>query len=383
MPWKEIGVLDKRVQFIAEVLDGEESMSTICETFEISRKTGYKWWMRYLQGGARALEDMSRRPHYHPKTTSQRTTEMILDLRRKHPTWGARKLKVRLKKLHPKTEWPAASTISKILNSSGLTAKRTKKRVTRFSEPLADVKRPNQVWCMDFKGTFDCGNSERCDTFTVTDAYSRFILYCQAVPNLNHEEVDKICDALMAEYGVPERIRTDNGTPFCSMSGFGVSRLSLKWAQLGIVHERIAPGRPTQNGRHERMHRTLKEDAATPPAKSLSAQKKRYEEFIKVFNYERPHEALGMKTPASVYSSRRKRTRRAEPKISYGKDYIVRGVRRNGTIRWKNREIFITEVLRGKNLGLRQTESQQVEVYFGRLHLGTIDDSLRFITKAS
>lgn len=159
-----------------------------------------------------------------------------------------------------------------MLRRAGLTTKQTRKRVVRFASPLIEVTRPSQVWCMDFKGCFKCHNGERCDTFTVTDAYSRFVLYCQAIANVNHEEVDKICDALMALYGVPERIRTDDGTPFSSISGLGISRLSIKWMQVGIIHERIDPGRPTQNGRHERLHRTLKEDAATPPPRALKSK---------------------------------------------------------------------------------------------------------------
>lgn len=182
MPWKENRVLDNRVQFIADMLDGEESMSAICENFEISRKTGYKWWMRYLAGGFEALENRSTRPQYHPHTSKQSTVGKVLELRAKHPTCGARKLRVRLRILHPKTKWPAASTISEILRRAGLTTKKTRKRVERCSSPLVEVKRSNQVWCMDFKGTFDCGNGERCDTFTVTDAYSRFIFVLPSDP---------------------------------------------------------------------------------------------------------------------------------------------------------------------------------------------------------
>jgi hypothetical protein len=198
---------------------------------------------------------------------------------------------------------------------------------------------------------------------------------------VNHEEVDKISDALMAQYGVPERIRTDNGTPFSSISGLGISRLSIKWMQLGIIHERIDPGRPTQNGRHERLHRTLKEDAATPPAKSLKIQRQRHLEFTRVFNHERPHQALDMNMPASLYSASNKRFLPVEPDLPYDSMYAVRAVRGNGTIRWKNHEIFITEVLRGQKLGLLQSDQGHVDVYFGTFHLGGFDQSLRFVAK--
>lgn len=237
---------------------------------------------------------------------------------------------------------------------------------------------------MDFKGSFDCSNGERCDTFTVTDAFSRYVLHCQAIDSLSHDEVDRICDELMKKFGMPERIRTDNGTPFSSISGLGISKLSIKWMRLGITHERIEPGKPTQNGRHERLHRTLKEDTATPPARSLSLQRERFEHFARSFNSERPHQALGMLTPASVYSPSERLYPEALDLITYDKRHIVRPVRRNGTIRWKSKEIFITEVLRRQAVGLIPNTSRAFDVYFGTLHLGTIDgDKAKFIPKST
>ncbi len=374
MPWNESRVSEERLKFIAEVLRAEETMTNLCRSFGISRKTGYKWQERYHAGGPPALVDVSRRPHINPNATPTEIRDRILALRTEHPTWGARKLRARLQCIHPEQHWPAASTIHQIVKRAGLTRTSQRRRVVRFTQPLVEVARPNQVWCMDFKGSFDCSNGERCDTFTVTDAFSRFVLHCQVINSLSHSEVDKLCDELMKKYGMPERIRTDNGTPFSSISGLGISKLSIKWMQLGITHERIEPGKPTQNGRHERLHRTLKEDAATPPAHSLSLQRQRFEHFTKSFNSERPHQALGMRTPASVYSPSERPYPAAQDLITYDNRHIVRPVRRNGTIRWKSKEIFITEVLRRQTIGLLPNLNSAFDVYFGTLHLGTIDE---------
>jgi hypothetical protein len=225
---------------------------------------------------------------------------------------------------------------------------------------------------MDFKGSFECGNGERCDTFTVTDAFSRFVLHCQAIENLGHEEVDRICDVLMKKYGVPERIRTDNGTPFSSISGLGISKLSVKWMRLGIMHERIERGKP-QNGRHERLHRTLKEDTASPPAPSLAEQRERFIAFQHCFNEQRLHQSLLMQTPASIYGKSMRVLRDSLDEIRYDNRHIVRPVRKNGTIRWRGKEVFITEVLRRERIGLLPMPAGAFQVYFGQLHLGILD----------
>ena len=226
---------------------------------------------------------------------------------------------------------------------------------------------------MDFKGSFECGNGERCDTFTVTDAFSRFVLYCQAIDNLNHQELDRVCDELMKEYGLRERIRTDNGTPFSSISGLGISKLSVKWMRLGIMHERIEPGKPTQNGKHERMHRTLKEDTTSPPAQTLAMQRERFIAFQYCFNEQRPHQALRMQTPVSFYSPSARPSPESLSEIRYDERHIVRPVRKNGTIRWKSKEVLITEVLRRERIGLLRTSTDAFQVYFGGLHLGMLD----------
>jgi len=262
-----------------------------------------------------------------------------------------------------------------------LHTKKRKRKVTPGISPLGEITAPNQLWCMDFKGFFRCGNRERCDPFTITDAYSRYLIRCQAVPKLDFEHVDAICDAAMREYGLPERIRTDNGTPFATTSVRGLSRLSIKWMRLGITHERIEPGEPQPNGRHERMHRTLKRDTATPPAFSLREQQDRFDPFQRCFNEERPQEALAFATPASVSVASTRRYPTSIPEPSYEDSFAVRRVRNVGHIKWQGGLIFISEMLCHELVGLRSIEEGRYEVYFGPVLLGELDMELRTFTR--
>jgi Integrase core domain len=253
--------------------------------------------------------------------------------------------------------------------------------VTPSTSPLGEITAPNQVWCMDFKGFFRCGNQERCDPFTITDAYSRYLIRCQAVPKMDFEHVAAICDAAMREYGLPERIRPDNGSPFATTSVRGLSRLSIKWIKLGIAHERIEPGEPQQNGRHERMHRTLKRDTATPPAFSLREQQDRFDQFKLCYNEERPHEALACATPASVYVASARPYPSTIPKPLYGDQFEVRRVKNMGAIKMQGGLIFISEMLCYELVGLLPTEEDLYQVYFGPVLLGEIDTYWRTFSR--
>ena len=289
-------------QFLSSYQKEEMSVADLCREYGISRPTGYRWINRYNETGPEGLVDRSRRPHSCSHATLEPMENAILALRAKHPSWGARKLKARLEMLQPDVVWPAASTFGNILSRAGLTSPQKKrKRTTPCSEPFSLVTGPNQLWCMDFKGYFATGDGKRCDPFTITDAHSRYLIRCQIVSRMDLSQVRAICEAAMREYGVPARIRTDNGAPFAGTGLLGLSKLSLGWMKLGIVHERIQAGRPQQNGRHERMHRTLKEDTTKPPAASLRAQQSRFDNFRYVFNNERPHEGLNNQVPASLY----------------------------------------------------------------------------------
>ncbi len=284
--------MDQRLQFLSSYQKEEMSVTDLCHEYGISRPTAYKWIKRYDEVGPEGLLDLTRTPHSSPYATSAEIENEVLALRKRFPSWGARKLKARLERMNPNVSWPAASTVGQILSRAGLTnPKRKKRHATPSSQPFSMVTAPNQLWCMDFKGYFLTGDGYRCDPFTITDAHSRFLIRCQAVTRMDLAQVSAVCDAAMREYGMPERIRTDNGAPFAGVGLLGLSKLSLGWMKLGIVHERIQPGRPQQNGRHERMHRTLKGGHGEAASPTVTAQQKKFDRFRLVFNHERPHEA--------------------------------------------------------------------------------------------
>ena len=382
MPWKESRIVDERVKFIADVLKGDHTVTELCQRYQISRKTGYKWIERFEEAGPKGLEDLGRRPKACAHATPETIVKQILELRYEHPTWGSRKLQARLEQTRGDTEWPCASTINAILRRAGLVhAQKRKRRVTPSTSPLGDLAAPNQLWCMDFKGFFRCGNKERCDPFTITDAYSRYIIRCQAVPSPNREHVDAVCDAAMREYGVPERIRTDNGPPFATTTVLGLSRLSAKWRRLGIVHERIEPGEPQQNGRHERMHRTLKEDTAKPPAFTLREQQDRFDDFRQCFNERRPHEALSFATPQSVYVASARAFPNTVPDPQYDQELIVRRIKHNGDIKIGGASVYISEALSRELIGLLKIEEDLYELYFCDMLLGEVDTYWKNFTR--
>jgi transposase InsO family protein len=356
------------------------SVTDLCHEYGISRPTAYKWIKRYNEVGPEGLLDISRKPHGCAHATSLEVENEILALRKRFPSWGARKLKARLEKMNPNVVWPAASTVGQILRRAGLTNPvRKRRRTTPYSEPFAEVTAPNQLWCMDFKGWFRTGDGNRCDPFTITDAYSRYLIRCQAVARMDTAHVLAICEAAMREYGVPERIRTDNGNPFSGLGVMGLSRLSLSWVRLGIVHERIQPGKPQQNGRHERMHRTLKQDTTNPSAKTLHAQQKRFDEFVRVYNHERPHEALGNETPGSIYVPSSRLLPRYTKAHQYPVHFQTRRVNDAGDISWHKSRVFISEVFRGEDIALEKVEENFYRVYFCSLEVGEFNvDDMRF-----
>src|ERR1041384_7141436 len=278
MPWKESKILDERKLFIEEILKGEEDVAELCRQYGIARQTAYKWARRYAEKGEEGLLEQSRAPHDCPHAINQTVAEEIVDLRRRHPRWGPRKLQAYLQQHQPEERWPASSSIGALLKREGLShPRRVRRRTPAYSAPLAHAQAPNQVWCADYKGWFCCGDGSRCDPLTITDAYSRYLLRCRAVAKTDGIAARGVFEAVFREYGLPEAIRTDNGPPFASKAPAGFSRLSMWWLRLGIRHERIEPGRPEQNGRHERMHQTLKAETASPPKENLRRQQQEFE----------------------------------------------------------------------------------------------------------
>jgi transposase InsO family protein len=261
MPWKESRIVDQRLQFLSSYQKEEMSVSELCREFGVSRPTGYRWINRYKGSGPEGLLNLSSKPHSCSHATSEVIENAILAHRGKYPSWGARKLKAKLEQLDSNVGWPVASTFGNILQRAGLRSPRRKKRhTTPYSEPFSEVIAANELWCMDFKDYFATGDGSRSDPFTITDAHSRYLIRCQIVSRMDLSQVRAVCEAAMREYEMPSRIRTDNGAPFAGTGLLGLSKLSLGWMKMGIVHERIQPGRPQQNRRHERMHRTLKEE---------------------------------------------------------------------------------------------------------------------------
>ncbi len=374
MPWKDTRVLDERVSFIAAYNDGERSLSELCRRFRVSRKTGRKWIQRYRESGPEGLCDRSRAPRHHPNATPADVASMVIRAKLDHPTWGPRKLMPWLKLHHPEVELPAPSTAGGILRRHDLV--RPRKRVRRtdpWTRPFEACAAPNETWCIDFKGWFRTQDGKRCDPLTISDACSRQLLCCKGLESQKGQAVRTEMERVFGEYGLPATIRSDNGTPFASTALGGLSRLSVWWIKLGIVPERIAPGHPEQNGRHERMHRTLKAEAITPPKANIRAQQKAFDRFRWEYNQERPHEALGQNPPASLYWPSEYSYPSRIKDVEYGSDMIVRRVRTNGEIKWKGELVYLSEALVGEPVGLAPESDRHCAVYFGPIKLCLID----------
>ena len=365
-----------RMHFVVAAEAREDTMAALCRQFGISRKTGYKWLARVRAGGPAALADRPRVPRHTPHALSEEVRAVLLALRARYPSWGPKKLRARLHMDAPQLPVPAVSTVGDLLRAAGLSVPRhTRRRVPPRDTPLAHAVRPNLVWCADFKGDFRLGNGVRCYPLTVSDACSRYLLRCQALAQTAVEQVQPLFEATFREWGLPEGIRTDNGPPFASTGLAGLTRLSVWWLKLGIRHERIDPGKPQQNGRHERMHGTLKAEACQPPASSLRAQQQRFDRFRRIFNDERPHEALGQQPPATVHTPSPRPFPERLPELAYPQADVVRWVRRNGTIRWRGVELYITQALSGEPVGLTQVGDHRWELCFGPLVLGHFVES--------
>ncbi len=378
MPWRETCATDERMRFMVAASEDEAVMSHICGEFGISRQTGFKWLARYRREGAEGLEERSRAPIRHGRARDEELVEAALALRERHPAWGPKKLRQKLGDRFPKEAAPASSTIGDWLRKEGLTqVRRPRRRCPPFSSPFQSVEAPNDVWCADFKGWFMTGDKKRCDPLTISDAMSRYLLRCQAVAQTDGGHVRPVFDAAFCEFGLPLSIRSDNGPPFASVGVGGLSRLGVWWIKLGVKAERIEPGKPTQNGRHERMHRTLRADAADPTAATLAEQQRRFADFRAVYNHEQPHEALDFATPASLYRA----SERAYPCPLREPDYpdgaAVRRVRSNGVIKWGGDLVFVSEALIGEPGAVEETEEGEWLVRCTDVELGFIDKSGR------
>jgi putative transposase len=367
--------MEERFKFVLEHQTGDWRFAELCRRYGVSRKTGYKWLGRYFAEGLEGLKDQSRAPDHHPNEVLKEVAEQVVDLRRQHPHWGPAKLRARLQREAPEIVWPSASTIGEMLKREGLSVPRKlHRKATPSQSPLRHAEGANQVWCADFKGWFRCGDGSRCDPLTITDGYSRYLLRCQVVDGINTQGVRAVMEAAFREYGLPQAMRTDNGEPFASVGLAGLSALSVWWIKLGIRPERIPPGKPQHNGRHERMHRSLKQATARPPAANLRAQQRAFDQFRQEYNQQRPHQALQMQTPADFYvvSSRSYPSRLAEPE--YHDEWEVRRVRECGRIRWWSENVFVGRALAGEPVGLEPIDDGRWRVWFFDYPLGIFDE---------
>ena len=381
MPWKETCPMDQKTKMIGDWLSNEYAITEISMMYGVSRKTIYKWIERYKIEGPSGLEERTRAPRSHPNATPLNVAREIVAAKLKHERWGPKKVLAWLKERYPREQWPAASTIGEMLKREGLVKCRKRKlRTPPYIEPFNKCHRPNSVWSADFKGQFRLGDGKLCYPLTISDNYSRYLLLCQGLSHPTYEEAKPWFEKVFRAYGLPEALRTDNGAPFASVGLGGLSRLSVWLIKLGIKPERIEPGHPEKNGRHERMHRTLKEATAKPPRGNLEQQQKAFYEFVQEYNCERPHEALGQKIPASYYQPSLRPYPAKMPKVEYHGDVIVRQVRHNGQIRWKGELVYISEALAGEPVALKQKSEHLWEIRFSSYPLGVLDELTGIIT---
>ena len=360
--------MDEKLRFVFEYERDEETMGELCARFGICRDTGYVWLRRYRQYGVKGLAELNRAARRHPNQTCAEVETAVLALRQAHMRWGPRKLKRILERDQPGQQWPATSTVGEIVRRAGLVIGRRKRRRTEpYTQPLAHANESNRVWCADFKGWFRAGDGTRIDPLTISDAWSRYLLRTQAVEKTDTERVRAIFEAAFREHGLPEAIRTDNGAPFASSAIGGLSRLAVWWIKLGIVPERIQAGHPEQNGRHERMHRSLKLEVRR--AEDWRAQQRELDRFREEFNQVRPHEALDMQTPAAVYEPSPRPYPARIPEVEYPDSMLLRRVKSHGHFRWKKHDVFLSEVLWGERIGLQTDDDEIFTVYFAHLPL--------------
>lgn len=366
--------MDERLRFVARRLEGE-SMSSLCEEFGISRKTGYKIFERYQRVGVQGLTDRSRRPNRHANQLPVVIEKAIVGLKREYPHWGAPKIRRRLRERWPELHCPAISTVHATLDRHGLVRRRTGRRRPRLAgTPLSQPVAPNRLWCADYKGECLLTNHRYCYPLTTTDFASRDLLACEALSTTKERYAFTVFERTFQEFGLPEAIRTDNGVPFASAHAlYGLSKLAVWWLRLGIQIERIAPGHPQQNGRHERMHLTLKTEATRPAGANGLQQQQRFDTFLHQYNHERPHQALDMATPASRYEASPRPYHGLE-ELEYPAHDWTAVVTRCGRICYQGRKINVSQVFAGQTVGVKQTDDHIWLVTFMEYDLGYFDD---------
>lgn len=380
MPWQETDPVNERMKFVVAMQKNDFSMVEACRRFGISRKTGYKLLARHREAGLEGLKDRSTAPRSHPNQASAEVEAAVLRVRKAHPTWGSKKILAVLDRNHPGDSWPARSTVDAILKRAGVVVPRAKRRRRQpSSPPVIDASRPNDAWSMDYKGWFRVGDGTRCDPLTVNDLCSRASLVCQAMVAPKLPDVKLRLEEAFWTFGLPSVMLSDNGPPFASTGLGRLSRLGVWLLRLGVLPVFIEPGRPDQNGRHERFHETLKAETASPPRATVRAQQTAFTYFRTEYNEERPHEALGMKVPGEVYELSPRQMPAVLPEHQYPPGFEVRRVRPDGSMKWAGKMLFIGEALAGEHVGIEQLDDRTRHLHLGPLRLGVIHERTKTV----
>lgn len=376
MPWNRVLPMDQKRQLVADYHRDVLTVEELSERYGVSRKTIYKWVNRFAQDGQQGLEERSRRPYTSPNQTSPEVVRALLEVQKRHG-WGAKKLRRILMDRDPRVAWPSVATFSTILERNGcVVGKRRKRWPGHPGAPPTLPEAPNVVWSADFKGQFRTLDGRYCYPLTVTDNYSRYLLGCQALRSTACASAKSVFVRLFREFGLPDRIRTDNGVPFATVSLGRMSSLSGWWIRLGVMPELIEPGKPQQNGRHERMHRTLKAETARPPAANLRAQQRVFNSFRETFNKVRPHEALDLATPGAFYTPSPRPYPEKLPPLEYPAHFEKRYVSYNGGMKWKSNWVCVSRICQGEYIGLEEVDNEVWDVYFGPLRIGRFYEQL-------
>ena len=381
MPWKATCAMDERMRFVSACVENELSMTELCRQFGISRETGYKWLHRYEAVGFAGLTEQSRSPSTHPNATAESVLDALREIRAQRPTYGPKKLLIVFRRRHPKMLAPAPSTVGAFLKREGLVVPRRRvRRVVGQHGMLTLPEECNAGWATDFKGQFRLGDRRYCYPLTLQDSFSRFLLRCQALARPTFESVRPVYEAAFREFGLPDAIRSDNGPPFASATFSGLTKISAWWLTLGIRLERIRPGCPQENGRLERFHRTLKQETALPPRRSLRAQQNAFAAFTTEYNEHRPHEALGQKTPASVYTTSRRSFPAKPPEPQYPGHWDLRRVDTNGQLLFGGYRLNISKALIGHRIALEEIADDRWRLHFFNMTLGVFDKPTGMVT---
>lgn len=384
MSWSETCPMKERIKFIMAYESNILPFSDLCKDFQISRKTGYKWIKRYIAEGFMGLENQSRAPLSHPNQLSEEVESLILQAKKARSHWGPKKIIDWLTQEHSHIEWPARSTASDLLKRHGLVQPRKKRiRTPAYTQPFELCTAPNDVWSIDYKGNFILGDGQSCYPLTLTDNYSRFLLACDAFPSISGQDVRKTLIRLFREYGLPKAIKSDNGSPFATRSLAGLSRLSVWWIKLGIIPERIKPGAPQENGRHERMHLTMKQEVAMPPKETMVLQQRALDAFQNEFNHDRPHEGIESQRPAWIYAQSPRVYPEKLKQIEYDSNITTRKIRTNGTMKWDGKEIFISETLIGERIGLTPITDEDWKIQFSHITIGLFNEKVLKVKPAN